>query len=410
MEKIRAIKTPLLTALFFLTTIIVCIDCRAQLPEGSYVKELNALVQNGGYIITRDQKTILSLNPDNTFVPASTWKMLTALAAIEKLGQEFCFTTEFYADEKDNLYIKGFGDPFLTSEEISAVLYKLKDLHINIINNICLDDSSFEVSEPPAGAADNLRPYNVTNGALAVNFNTINLIVSRDGTISSAEKQTPALPIMQELGESLSPGCHRINISQDPENVLRYVGELFRALQARYGISGSGEIIVKKIPAGLQPCHMHCSSKRLSDIIEEMMLYSNNFIANQLYLYMSGRESGYPATWDKARMSLEDYVNNAFSAYKDEIIIDEGSGLSRDNRISPRAMLAVLERFKPYARLLPLNKGRRIKSGTMNNIYSYAGYFMDNGTYDPFVIILNQSGNNRGEALDLMERIYRKSP
>ncbi len=132
--------------------------------------------------------------------------------------------------------------------------------------------------------------------------------------------------------------------------------------------------------------------------------------SNQLYLYMGARESGYPATWDKARMSLKDYVNNAFSAYKDEIIIDEGSGLSRENRISPRAMLAVLERFKPYALFLPLSKGCRIKSGTMNNIYSYAGYFVDKETYDPFVIILNQSGNNRGEALDLMEHIYRKSP
>lgn len=410
MKNIRAIKSPALTALFLLITIIVCIDCLAQGIAGTYIKDLNALVQNGGCIITKNNRQVFALNPDKVFVPASTWKILTALAAIEKLGENFRFATEFYTDEQDNLYIKGLGDPFLISEEITVILEDLKDLHINRINNIFLDDSSFEVASPPSGAVDNLKTYNAMNSALAANFNTINLHVSQDGTIRSAEEQTPTLPLMLELGKGLAPGTHRINISQDPENVLRHVGELFRSLQGGCGITGSGAIIVKNIPAGLQPCYTHYSSKGLMDVIEEMMLYSNNFIANQLYLYMGAREFGFPATWDKAALAMENYIKNAFPAYKEEISVDEGSGLSRENRISPAALLAVLERFSPYASLLPLSKGRLVKSGTLRGIYSFAGYFEEEGTYDAFVIILNQSANNRKKALDLMEQIYRQTP
>jgi len=411
MRKTSFIKCLCAAVIFLVLIPVISIpECRAENNNDQYVQKLDKLVKNGGYIITRDQSVILSRNPDKVFVPASTWKILTALAAMERLGHDFRFATEFYIDEQDNLYIKGFGDPFLISEEITTIFEDLKDLHINKINNIYLDDSSFEVATPPAGAVGNLKAYNVMNGALAANFNTINLRVLQDGTIRSAENQTPTLPIMGELGERLSPGTHRINISQDPENVLRHVGELFRSLQERCGITGSGKIAVKKTPAGLQSCYSHYSSKRLTDIIEEMMLFSNNFIANQLYLYMGAREFGYPATWDKARQSLENYIKKVFPEFKDEISVDEGSGLSRENLISPGALLAIVERFKPYALHLPLNKGRRVKSGTMNNIYSYAGYFEDNGRYDSFVIILNQSANNRDKALDLMEQVYRNTP
>jgi D-alanyl-D-alanine carboxypeptidase/D-alanyl-D-alanine-endopeptidase (penicillin-binding protein 4) len=391
-------------------TILFCLKSLAEDGGKSSDNNLKNLIQNGGYIIIKDDRLILAHNPDTKFIPASTWKVVTALAILENLGKNYRFTTEFYSDNQNNLYLKGFGDPFLISEEIAIILNQIRAHHLYEINNIYLDDSSFDVSTPPVGAAKSLSPYDVINGALAVNFNTINFVVSPDGKIQSAEDQTPTLPIMVELGGKLSVGTHRINVSQNPENVLRYVGELFRALQERHNIPGSGKIIPKKVPADLEPFYIHHSSKALTDVTEALMLYSNNYITNQLYLTMGALDFGYPATWEKAKHSLQNYVSNTFPAYKKEIIVDEGSGLSRNNRITPRALLAALEKFKPYAHLLPLDKGRRIKSGTLKNVYSYVGYFRNNGKYDSFVIILNQPRNHRDKILDLLEQIYRQVP
>jgi len=409
-------KTLIYIRLFFaalfplITAVTVSSEAFAEDLNKSYEKDLRKLVQNGGYIICKDGRLILSHNPDAGFIPASAWKVITAIAAIEKLGEHFRFITEFYMDGENNLYIKGLGDPFLISEEIAVICRGLKEHHIKEINNIYLDDGSFDIPTPPPGTEDSLHSYDVINSALAVNFNTISFTVYPDGKIESAEAQTPTLPIMLELSGNFPVGAHRINISQNLENVLRYVGELFRAFQDRHDIPGAGEIIQKKVPSDLEPFYIHHSSKELTDVIEEMLYYSNNFIANQLYLVMGAREFGYPATWEKAKRSLQNFVHNVFPAYEREISFDEGSGLSHNNRITPRALLAALERFKPYARLLPLSKGRRVKSGTLNNVYAYAGYFQNNEKYDGFIIILNQPRNNRDKALDLMERIYRQTP
>lgn len=411
MKTTQSIKRPTLAVIFYLTiAILFCLYSFAEDMSGSYGNDLKDLVQNGGYIITKNDRQVLALNHDVKFIPASVWKVVTALAALETLGENYRFTTEFYRDGRDNLYIKGLGDPFLSSEEIAVILSRLQERGLLKINNISLDDTSFETTDPPSGSGKSLNPYDAVNGALAVNFNTIHLSISQDGTIRSAEEQTPTLPIMLVKGKDLPAGDHRINISQDPEDVLKHAGELFRSLQERLKIPGSGKIIIEKIPPGLEPFYIHHSSKCLTEVIKAMMLYSNNYIANQLYLAMGAWEFGYPATWDKAGRSLENYVQNDFSSYKNEITVGDGSGLSRKNRITPGALIAVLDKFKPFAKLLPLDKGRRIKSGTLKNVYSYAGYFPNNDGYDSFVIILNQPRNNREKAMDLIERIYKQGP
>jgi len=90
-----------------------------------------------------------------------------------------------------------------------------------------------------------------------------------------------------------------------------------------------------------------------------------------------------------------------------EFQVREGSGLSRENRITPRALLRLLEAFAPYAHLLPTDGGRLLKSGTLKGVYSYAGYFTDGPALDPVVLILNQPKNTREQVLDQLERRYR---
>lgn len=378
----------------------------AEAADKGYETEIRKLIDNGGCTVSKRNRTILSLNTGEKFIPASIWKIVTSLAAFETLGEQYRFKTELYLDSKNNLYIRGFGDPFLISEEIDNIFKELSGRGITEIKNIYLDTASFSLSGPPPGVSSSLNPYDVINGALAVNFNTINFYVDEKGVVSSAERQTPTLGIMKELGRNFRKGKHRINISGSSENMLRNTGELFRAIQKQNELPGSGTESEKKVPENLSPVYVHYSSKKLTDIIKAMMLYSNNYIANQIFLTMGAYEYGYPATWDKGRKYLAGYLDKNFGKYSNDIKVSEGSGISRENRITIDALTEVLERYKPYINTLPVDNGACIKSGTLNGVYSYAGYLKNKNDYDSFVIILNQKKNNRDRVLKLLKKAY----
>jgi len=375
--------------------------------------EVMRFIDNGGYAVKKDGRIIAAHNLHKIFVPASIVKIATSLAALRILGPKYRFETYFFMDAKQNLYIKGFGDPFLISEEIVIIVRELKKLGCRRINDIYLDDTAFNISTIADGSGLSDNPYDAQNNALAVNFNTVNVKKDQTGKVSSAEEQTPTLPLMAELAEDLESGIHRINISKDRtgsnEIINRYAGELFRAFQHKEKIPGDGIIVFKKTPDNLTPYYTHQSSKALEDIIAPLMLFSNNFIANQLYLTMGAKLYGYPATWEKSRLAVEDTLLKDFKLSAGEIRIIEGSGLSRKNLVSPYAMIQLLDFFNPYSGFLPQEDGKILKSGTLKGVYSYGGYFLDNKDLDSFVLILNQERNTRERVLKELEQIYQKN-
>jgi len=77
----------------------------------------------------------------------------------------------------------------------------------------------------------------------------------------------------------------------------------------------------------------------------------------------------------------------------------EGSGLSRKNRISPAGLLKAVEHFRPYAGLLNSRGKNLIKSGTLSDVFCYAGYLVHHNKALSFVIMLNQQENNREQLL-----------
>ena len=382
-------------------------------PGAAARKATESLIDNGGYAVKKNNNLFVTHNLHTPYVPASIIKIATALAALELLGPEFRFTTNFYLDGQQNLYIQGFGDPFLISEEAAVIIIKLKELGCTKINDIYLDSTAFQLAAPPDGAGPSDNPYDAQNSALAVNFNTVNIRKDKTGRVFSAEEQTPTLSLMAELAEKLQPGIHRININQaesgGEEIISRYVGELFRAFQKQENIAGEGTIAQRKNPGNLNLIYTHRSSKTLQDIIAPLMLYSSNFIANQLFLALGSHKYGFPATWEKSRQVLADYLQKKYNLSEKELRIIEGSGLSGKNRVSPHAMMQLLDSFKPYANLLPYEDGRLVKSGTLKGVYSYAGYFVEKERLDNFVLLLNQEKNTRDQVLDVLERIYREN-
>jgi len=374
--------------------------------------EIIAFINNGGFAVKRDGQILAAHNLHEMFIPASIVKIATSLAALQILGPQYRFETYLFIDAKKNLYIKGFGDPFLISEEVAIIVRELKELGCQRINDIYLDDTAFNLTMLADGSGLSDNPYDAQNSSLAVNFNTVNIRKDQSGNVHSAEEQTPILPLMTELAEDLEPGIHRINISQisteNNERIHRYVGELFRAFQHKENIPGKGIIAQRKTPDNLSPYYSHKSSKGLEDIIAPLMLYSNNFIANQLFLAVGTAQYGYPATWEKSIKAVADTLKNEFNLSESEIKIIEGSGLSRKNSVTPHAMIQLLDSFKQYGTLLPQDGGRLVKSGTLKGVYSYGGYFVKNEKLDSFVLILNQETNNRDRILLLLEQMHRK--
>jgi serine-type D-Ala-D-Ala carboxypeptidase/endopeptidase (penicillin-binding protein 4) len=369
----------------------------------SFDQQVDNLIDNGSFILTRNNHIVAERNPEKLFIPASILKIVTSLASLSILGPEYRFQTELYLTKNNDLYIKGSGDPFLTSEEVRLILTALKEKGVTTINNILLDDTAFQLDSRSNGSRHSLNPYDASNSALAVNFNTIHIIQGQDGSIHSAEPQTPTLPIMQKLGADLSPGSHRINITRDKENIRIHSGELFRAIQYELNIAGNGSIAVQTAPANTSPFYTHVSSKNIQEIIPSLLLYSNNFIANQLFLACGMNKFGSPATWDKGRSAVKTFLKT-LQISDSEFHIAEGAGLSPKNRITSQAMIVLLNAFKPYSRMMAKSHGNLVKSGTLTGVYSYAGYLLEEDKKHSFVIMLNQKRNTRSQLLELLQK------
>jgi D-alanyl-D-alanine carboxypeptidase/D-alanyl-D-alanine-endopeptidase (penicillin-binding protein 4) len=367
----------------------------------------NKLIQNGAYGVSDLQgKIVAGCNLDRPYIPASIIKMPTALAALSILGPSYRFKTRFYLDAQNNLYIQGFGDPLLIPEEIRLIFAEFKRRGLRRINAVYVDSSNFALEHQTPGSEFSDNPYDAPVGPTAVNFNSVPVRVRRGGKVESGEPNTPFLPLMQELAAGYSSGRHRINICKGGCNadreMARYTAELFRALQQEAGIPGQGKTGLKQVPSSARLLYEHRSSKNLLELCSSLLKYSSNFIANLVYLASGAKKFGWPATWSKAERAVEhELIRQLGAATAAAIVHKDGSGLCRDNRITARAMLEVLRRFRPYAGLLRKHGGGPGKSGSMKGVWNYAGYLADGKAY---VIMLNQQANQRMAVLRRLQR------
>jgi D-alanyl-D-alanine carboxypeptidase/D-alanyl-D-alanine-endopeptidase (penicillin-binding protein 4) len=344
-------------------------------PARAGVREDVATLAPDGLVLVVDAQgnELLAQNADEPFVPASVAKIVTAWLAMEVLGGDYRFETRFYLDDKRVLYVRGGGDPFLVSEELATLATELvAAVGKKPIAGIVLDAGYYPSNLRIPGVEDDDQPYDAPNAALAVNFNTVYAVRSGQA-VRSAEKQTPITPLAIAEFRTHGPnGSGRISLSQDPAVSLQYAGELIAAFIERAGASVNGKISTGTVPVGLKPVYVHRQSRPLSKILVELLRASNNYIANQVFLEIGGRRMGGPVSLQK---SLQ--IANAMLAAHDlatTIHLEEGSGISRDNRFTARGLAKVLELFAPHADLLRGHDGGMNKSGTMEGIRTLAGY------------------------------------
>ncbi len=337
---------------------------------------------------------VFAHNVEQAMVPASILKIVTADALLANLGADYRIATEFYLTEDNYLAIKGFGDPTLVSETLWQMAKQIK-VYLQKktqkkLQGFYLDNSYFAPNIKVHGLSDSNNPYDASLAALAVNYNTINVFKSPQGKLSSAEQQTPLTATAIALAKKLPAGKHRINLGQQPDIAAQYFAQLLQLFLLKEGIDIALDIKLNAIPEGAKKIYTHYSDT-LDNIIQSMFRYSNNFIANQLFVILGAEKIAAPANMDKGRQVVTDFLHQSIGIKK--FILEEGSGLSRRNLISAKEMMAVLLHFKPYYQLLRhYNKRFRAKTGTLKGVSTFAGYMVSpKGNYFPFVIMLSHS-------------------
>ena len=341
------------------------------------IKKTIAALAPSGLVLVLDEQgmPLVAQRPDDRFSPASVSKIVTAWLALEVLGKDYRFKTPFYLDSQRTLYVRGAGDPFLVSEELAVLAQNLiAKTGKAPFTGLVVDTDYYPSDLRIPGIKNDNAAYNAGNAALAANFNTIHA-VRRGKSVRSAEKQTPITPLAISQFRSRGPkGRGRINLSQkDPALSARYAGELIAAFIRTAGGSVKGSVRIGPVPQTLQPVYTHTQSRDLPEILRQMLLGSNNYVANQIFLEIGAHRSGGPVSLDKSiKVAAEILANHDLDG---QLTIKEGSGISPMNRFTARGLATVLHHFAPNAALLvKTRKGSRYKTGSIPGVRTLAGY------------------------------------
>ena len=358
--------------------------------------------EDGIILASPDGEVLYSENAERMLVPASILKILTALVAFEHLGPDYRFPTDFFVDPDGNLIIKGYGDPFLVSETVAQIAGRLSE-SIDTVNDLVVDGSFFDDTNIP-GTGASLRAFDAPVGALCVNFNTV-FFRTENGRLQSAEPQTPLLPMAEARIRRADASDGRILLSPDAQDTARYAGELFAHFLKKNGVDVNGKIRIRQTndTDGLTHVYRHRQETTAAGMVQQMMEHSNNFIANQLLLAAGAEAYGEPATLDKGVAAARAYARKL--GIDPDIV--EGSGISRDNRLSAEMMLPVLDAFAPHYELLQRHGRVYFKTGTLSGIQTRAGYIRkddggENGSLYPFAVLINTRGKPADPIVDLL--------
>jgi len=328
--------------------------------------------------------------------PASVMKLVTTYAAIDLLGPDFTWNTGFYTDGeidqgvlRGNLYVRGGGDPKLVMERLQEAYFSLQAQGVRmILGDMVLDHSAFELPPHDPGAFDGeaLRPYNAAPDALLVNFKSVVLtFVPVPGAgVAHVRSEPPMEGLAIDPTVPLSSqGCGDwrggLRARFDDANAIRFEGSYpqrcgervwpvayqdpasyaARAIEGLWRASGgaiTGVVRAGLTPPGARLLH-EARSLPLSEIITDVNQWSNNVMAQQVFLTLGqvaptpvmteGRIADRqlalrPARFERSREAVTTWWHRTFGTRYSAPVVDNGSGLSRDERITPEALANLL--------------------------------------------------------------------
>lgn len=378
-----------------------------------------------------DRQSLANHRGLELMTPASVVKTLSTGAALRERGWGYRFATKVYYTGKlsDNtltgdLCIYGSADPSIGSKHIEApnklieeVIDKLKSLSVERINGaICLYTGLREASVPPSWMLEDLNePYGA--GLYGLNYADNTLYLS-----ASSPRQRGAVRLNEELpsgmrwrnnirqggkggriGITLSAGSPEITLSgslprggqrslrmSNPSPALTLGHRLWQAMSLN-GIELVGGIRSFSSQDTPKGKHLHTyHSPTLAELCRITNYESHNLYAEGIASLLTEKRHQHKGE------ALTEYWQRQLSLPRHAIRLVDGSGLSRLNQITPRALALILldlmGGFRPFdgmlvetlpevgvegtVRSLDLPYGLKsyLKSGTMRGVCCYTGY------------------------------------
>lgn len=375
-------RRALFVCLLWLAPLSVASSAQVLFDAGSFTD------QDAVLVVDQSGEVLYQWQAQQPLIPASLTKLVTTYLAIDKWGLDHRFHTDFYI-HRDQLWVKGYGDPYLISEELDLLAAQLAEVIAeHELHSIHLDNRFFQVDRVP-GRSTTADPYNAPLSAIAANFNTANLKKIM-GRVVSAEAQTPITPTAVTLAANIGSIAERVNL-QNQANAQRYFAEILASKLGRENLSIR---IDGELPDEAILKYRHRNSRTLADSLRGALTFSNNFIANQLYLKLAESDELKPVNFAQANAYVKQRLGRQLGWHGADI--EEGSGLSRGNRMTARQIDQVLAALTPHKHLLKPVKTQfadatvHAKTGTLEGVRSYAGYIdLPQGSYR-FVYVFNR--------------------
>jgi len=395
---------------------------------------------------------VLRVNESVPMNPASVMKLVTTFAALDLLGPAFRWSTTAHIGGPlrdgvldGNLILRGTGDPKLTFESFWLMLRALRDRGLrDVRGDLVLDRSYFDTGayDPSRFDAEPLRAYNVGPDALLVSFKAVSFqfVPDAERVLVIAQPRPEPLEVIAALRSTNGPcGDWREKIRADfqvspkvralftgdyPSSCgertwhvallshPEFVGGVFRQLWPELGGSFAGTVRDGPLPPEARLFYAH-ESAALAEIVRDINKFSNNVMARQLYLTLGATGAKPPGRYDKSLATVRAWLKQR-GLDMPELVIENGSGLSRLDRVSAKSLAqllvaafqsAVMPEFVASLPLVAVDgtmrkrlKGQsvagfaHIKTGSLADVRSIGGYVLDrNGRRHAVVMIVNHA-------------------
>ncbi len=396
--------------------------------------------------------TLFQRNENKFFIPASNMKLYSDAAALMALGPDYQFknTLSTISSQlqqgvlKGSLYLNLPGDPSFTRKRLELLLTTLKDWPISRIQgNVIIDSSHSMVTSYAPGVmqSDHAYSYGAPIAPVMVDANRIVVTVnpaSQPGQPALIEVDDDSGTIIlnnQVITKDKSSHCN-VDFSFDSENHLTvrgcvlvgqwavqqkmsirnpllYAQGLIKQTLKKDNIILDGQVLLGKNPPGAMLLGVD-TSKPISQLMADTLKPSDNLYADSLFLHAAYKLSGRPVNWNDAEPIIKRFLQQQTSIPLEKSILIDGSGLSRNDRVTPSQTVGLLRflynRFPlsyEYISALPIS-GRdgtlqrrfkrpdqqdlvRAKTGTMSGVVSLSGYlYTANDHTLAFAIFINR--------------------
>lgn len=425
---------------FIIYTTVAILACHAQ-PE-PFPLELEDAQDALGSVYIENMLTgdvIADVNGDLPLIPASVTKLVTAATVLEKMPKDFRYSTSVYITGNlsdsilsGNIVIKFTGDPTLESAYfphqhgfVDSLAIAVKNAGINTIRGRVIFDYDKSLQElTPEGWMQSDIPWTYGTGYHAVNYKDNAFILSLPDKSSSP--YVPGLNVVinnrrGSLDYARKRGDRTITVTgRIPKRGVREKlanpnpeGSLRTDIEDRLTLEG---VAIEN--ASIRNKHERLIYEHLSapliDILRSTMFRSDNMMAEAMLKLSAPGQSRDKATEKEIKL----WQKRDVDCYG--LRIKDGSGLSRENRLSAYFLADILvwkgsenldfdyvELFprcgeqgtvKYLLKDTPLQGRVVLKSGSMRGVKCYAGYALNEDGLPTHAIVIMVNGYKGGTA------------